>query len=139
MRPLLLLLVIAACASSKPAEGPAARWEIDKEDNLAVPVCPRCGAPVLRDETKCAGCGAACHVEGKTVECPECRGGETTTPCEACEGTGKCAICDGTGTFEGKTCPECEGKRTCPDCHGKEHGGKHACENCGGTGRIELE
>ena len=74
MRVLLLLLAVAACSSPKPKEGAAARWEIEKEENLAVPVCPQCEAPVLRTEAKCAKCGAQCHVGEKTIDCPECRG-----------------------------------------------------------------
>lgn len=140
MRLLPLLLAVAACSSPKPKEGPPARWEIEKEENLAIPVCPRCEAPVLRTEAKCAQCGAACHVDAKTVDCPECKGtGKVAPACEACDGAGRCAICEGTGAFEGAACPACEGKKGCPDCEGKEPAAPRACANCAGTGKIDLE
>lgn len=140
MRRLLpLLILFLGCKSPEAPKTPAARWEIDRKANLAVPVCPKCEEPVTRKETRCAACGAAYHIEPKAISCPECDGGSCPSVCEACEGTRKCAICEGTGTYDGKTCPECEGQKTCPDCHGREEPAKHACGNCGGTGRIELE
>jgi hypothetical protein len=137
MRRVLTLLLLAACSTSRPSGSPAARWEIDEDQSVAVALCPRCGEPVARDGTRCGGCGGAYRIEPTTIDCPECRDGTATPTCEACEGTGKCAICEGTGTFEGAVCPECEGRSACPDCAGAAK--PHRCENCGGTGRIELK
>ncbi len=134
-----VLLLAVSCKSPEAPRAPAARWEIDPNANLAVSLCPRCVQPVARDGTKCAGCGAAYHIEPKTIDCPQCERGTAFSPCEGCEGTGKCAICDGAGTFEGRICPECDGRKACPDCAGREAPANHVCENCGGTGKIELE
>lgn len=137
MRRTAFLLLLAACSNPRAAEAPAARWEIDEDANLAVPLCPRCSDPVLRKESACPSCGARYRIERKSIDCPECEGGRVTPRCAACEGTGRCSVCDGSGGFEGKPCPECEGRKTCGDCASTPP--PRACDNCGGTGTITLE
>ena len=137
MRPLLLLLVAAACSSPPPSEARVARWEIDSDGSVAVATCPHCGDPVAHDGTKCAECGAVYRVEAMTIDCPECAGtGHATPACAACEDTHKCAICDGAGVFDGAVCPECEGAKTCREC---PQGPPRTCDNCLGTGKIEVK
>ena len=138
-RRLLLLPLLAACVSMRPAG-----WEVDVDANVAVAHCPDCGAPVPVDGARCEECGAGYRIEPKTITCPHCAGSklEPLPPvCVACEDTGHCAICEGAGTFEGKSCPECEGAGTCPDCSVADPAKapvRAACPHCLGTGEIKL-
>ena len=149
MRARILLVVFVAlfavaCSDSSPdpatTTGPqAARWELDEEANLAVPVCAGCGELAERPGGTCAQCGAEYVVEAKEIPCPECAGNAAcvhcgdAAVCVACEGSGHCAICEGSGTFEGEGCPECEGGKACTECSSKT---ARACERCDNTGKC---
>ena len=149
MRARVLLVVLAALfvvacsdSSQEPAgtAGPqAARWDLDEDANVAVPVCPGCGELAERPGATCEKCGVHYVVEPKEIPCPECEGNAKcvhcgdAAVCVACDGSGHCAICEGSGTFEGEECPECEGAKACTECSTDN---ARACERCGNTGKC---
>ena len=146
----LLVLVVAACGDKEAAERLDARWDINDEDNLAVPVCAACGGVLDRSKDACPDCNKPFRIVEKTIDCPECQGSKTcvhcgaASKCVACDGTQKCALCEGSGRFDGKNCPDCTGKGHCAECASgasatcERCAGSHECSNCDGKGTITL-
>ncbi len=145
-----LLALVAACGKdSGESAVRAARWDIDKDENLAVPVCAECGEVLDRDRSDCVKCGTLFKIEPKTIDCPECAGRKTCThcgegqTCAVCEGSGKCTVCAATGALDGSSCPDCDGAKSCGACAGpgatcERCEGTRTCANCDGEGTITL-
>ncbi len=162
---LICLTLLVACTGcgdapdnkkAPDADGPlVAKWVLDHEANLAVPVCAHCATPLERSHKQCDKCGNAFVIKSKTIDCPECEGKKHCAhcavdhKCDVCEGKGHCTVCEGAGKVDGETCPDCDGKNHCAACaehaaHGKdakcEHcDGSHECANCANHGTIELK
>lgn len=139
MRALSLALFVAACAAPQPA-----RWDIDVDENLAVPRCAHCAAAVPLDGERCPRCDHVYSIESRTIPCPHCAGSGMAPLgplCEACEDTGRCPICEGGGVFQGEVCPECEGDKTCRDCAADVdvEVEREECPYCLGTAELTLE
>ena len=91
MRTGFLLVVFAAlfavaCSDSSQeqagtTEPKVARWELDEDANVAVPVCPGCGELAERPGATCAQCGTHYVVEPKEIPCPECTGNAKCIHC----------------------------------------------------------
>ena len=158
---LVSTLLLAACTSASSTSDPSvlleARWEIDEDANLAVPVCPSCGDVADHADGICS-CGQHYVIPDHAIDCPDCAGAATCAHCHApdagtakhdcvaCDNTGHCPICDGSGQHDGETCPECDGGKGCGACAQAakaKPGCKHcddsgSCSNCGGTGKLQL-
>jgi hypothetical protein len=149
-----LLAVCWACGSEEPAatgEPVVARWDINEDENLAVPVCGKCGDVLDRTKTACPKCDTPFKIEPKTIDCPECTGSKQcihcgdAAACVACDRTGHCVLCEGTGKLDGNACPDCQGSKKCAACAATGGAVKcercaatRTCSNCDGKGKITL-
>ena len=134
--PVLLLLVLGAC-SSESDDGAAtvtAKWEINADENLAVPVCGKCGEVIDRTKPACTTCQTVHRIEAKTIPCPECAESKKCVHCGAgaqclaCDGSHACVLCEGDGKLGDEACPDCAASGACAECKATE------CERCGNTG-----
>ncbi len=153
----MMLLAFAAGCGGSDTEATTvptrtARWDIDHDANLAVPVCPDCGEAIARDHLHCDKCKVDIRIEAKTIPCPECAGKKMCVHCGAhhscatCDGTHNCACCEGTGRLDGEACPDCGGSKACTECGPgvtrpvcEACNGDEACTNCAGKGTITLK
>ena len=148
--PLSLLLGLAACSSESDdgAAAVTAEWEINADENLAVPVCGKCGEVLDRTKPACTACQTVHRIEAKTISCPECAESRKCvhcgegTECLACDGSHKCILCEGSGKLGDEVCPDCAASGECARCKIAECercANSGTCANCDGKGTITLE